>query len=345
MDYGEAILMAYKAGAELRNAEFGNQYTPVGKENECWVWANDLLENTDGEGIVAKHFPHSSREIGFQTIMSMYKEIIAGKGPIYQNFTQSPERVERLQEIGGANGEGNNLLVHLLKKGIDLSKERIEMKPSLSGHLSPIKTNLNCETTVPGLFAVGDAIFGGCAFQGTLPVGSHPGYPLPFAVVSGCLAGESSGRKAREVLKPECVKKKTINALRNEIFAPLKVKRGYSPYDGIHRIQEAVSPLKYNFVKTEARIKEALRMVDEVKENIPKLVAKDAHDVMRCCEVKSMAFCAELQYKAAHMRTETRGGHIREDYPEKDDKNWLRWIEIKREGEEMKFSKVPVPSD
>lgn len=338
MNYGEAILMAYKAGAELKNAEFGNQYTVVEKETETWAWANSLLENVDGERILPKHFPGSTREIGFQTIMAMYKEITAGKGPIFLNFIGHPELVEKLQEVGIAH----NLVLHSLKKGMDLSRERVEVKPALSAHLGPIKTDLNCETRVPGLYAIGDTNYGGCAFQGTQPSGSHHGYPLPFAVISGCTAGEVAGKKALRASKSEA-DTKGIKGLKEQIFSPLKVKGGYSPYDGIYQVQEVVSPLKYNFVRSGSRLEEALNKVDAVKRNIPKLAAEDVHEVMRCCQVKSMAFCAEAQHRAALMRTESRGAHIREDYPEKDDKNWLKWIEIKKENEEMKLRTVPVP--
>jgi succinate dehydrogenase / fumarate reductase flavoprotein subunit len=51
-----------------------------------------------------------------------------------------------------------------------------------------------------------------------------------------------------------------------------------------------------------------------------------------------MATCAETLYQASLMRTETRGTNIREDYPERDDKNWLKWInhqERRRENEAL----------
>jgi len=339
MNYGEAISMAYQVGAEFRNAEFGNQYTPVEKETETWCWGNHLLENANGEKILAKHFPDSTREIGFETVMAMYKEITEGRGPIYYSFVGNPEVIERMQEI---IGPAHNLVVHALKKGIDLSRERVEMKPCLSAHLGPIKTDLNCETTVPGLYAIGDANFGGCAFQGTLPAGSHPGYPLPFAVVSGCIAGERAGKKALKAPQPEA-NEKEVKRLKEEIMAPLKVKGGNSPYDGIHQIQEVISPLKYNFFKNESRLKEALGKIGGVRAGLSKLEAKDIHEVMRCHQVKSMALSAEMQYKAALMRTETRGGHIREDYSQRDDKNWLKWIIVRKEGEEMKLWTEPVP--
>ena len=122
------MLHGVSGRAEFRNAEFGNQYTPVEKETETWCWGNHLLENAKGEKILAKHFPDSAREIGFETILAMYKEITEGRGPIYYSFIGNPELIEQMQVI---ISPAVNLVVHALKKGIDLSRERVEMKPRL----------------------------------------------------------------------------------------------------------------------------------------------------------------------------------------------------------------------
>jgi succinate dehydrogenase/fumarate reductase flavoprotein subunit len=58
-----------------------------------------------------------------------------------------------------------------------------------------------------------------------------------------------------------------------------------------------------------------------------------------------MILCAELTYRAALMREESRGFHFREDYPKADDRNWLKWIILKQANGKVKLSKQPIPID
>ena len=54
---------------------------------------------------------------------------------------------------------------------------------------------------------------------------------------------------------------------------------------------------------------------------------------------------AEFNLRAALLRQESRGGHWREDFPNRDDKNWLKWIVIEDKDGEPEFSTEPVPID
>jgi len=65
----------------------------------------------------------------------------------------------------------------------------------------------------------------------------------------------------------------------------------------------------------------------------------------KCHEVRNMTLCAELTFRAALMRSESRGFHFREDFPERDDKNWLNWIVLKQGEGEMTISTQPIPID
>ena len=58
-----------------------------------------------------------------------------------------------------------------------------------------------------------------------------------------------------------------------------------------------------------------------------------------------MATCLEVVFNAALARTESRAYHHREDYPNRDDKNWLKWVIVKQEAGKTVLSTEPVPID
>ena len=101
--------------------------------------------------------------------------------------------------------------------------------------------------------------------------------------------------------------------------------------------------MKYNLRRSKERLEEALTKLEELKEKLNALQAKDPHYLSKCHEVRNMTLCAELTFRAALMRSESRGFHFREDFPKRDDKNWLKWIVIKQDKGEMTLSTKPIP--
>jgi succinate dehydrogenase / fumarate reductase flavoprotein subunit len=87
----------------------------------------------------------------------------------------------------------------------------------------------------------------------------------------------------------------------------------------------------------------ALGGIAEIKSRISNLAAGDPHELVRCQEARSMLTCAEILFRGSLIRTESRGTHQREDYPGRDDKNWLKWVMLRKEGGEMKLWTEAIP--
>jgi succinate dehydrogenase / fumarate reductase, flavoprotein subunit len=86
--------------------------------------------------------------------------------------------------------------------------------------------------------------------------------------------------------------------------------------------------------------------VQDVKERLPQVKAADPHYLVAAHDARNMVLSAELFYRTALERKESRGWFIREDYPERDDANWLKWINAAAsEGGEMRIWTEDVPLD
>jgi succinate dehydrogenase/fumarate reductase flavoprotein subunit len=78
---------------------------------------------------------------------------------------------------------------------------------------------------------------------------------------------------------------------------------------------------------------------------VPKMRAVDPHDLRNAHEVRNMVLGAEMMLRAALFRTESRGSFYREDYPRRDDENWLKWVVLKEDAGKMKLWTEPVPKE
>ena len=162
------------------------------------------------------------------------------------------------------------------------------------------------------------------------------------AVLAAVMAGPSIARYVKEAA-PVVADKGELARLKEGMFAPLNRKSGYSAAEAIRSIQDVVVPVKYSARRSKERLEEALSKVAKVQERIPELHANDPHGLCKCHEASFMALCAEMGFRAALARTESRGWHYREDYPERDDENWLKWVIVKKGEKGMEVSTEPIP--
>jgi succinate dehydrogenase/fumarate reductase flavoprotein subunit len=204
-----------------------------------------------------------------------------------------------------------------------------------------VRINTKCETNVPGLYAAGDA--SGTNFTG--PTYAALGSGMAGAAVTGYRAGQSAARFASEVEEPS-MSESDVARFRDTVNAPLQRESGFSTGHVLARVQQTILPYEVRMVMHEKRLQAALTMIEFFRDHfLPKLRAVDTHDLRKAHEVRNIMLGAEMQLRAALFRTESRGSFYREDYPHRDDKNWLKWVILKNEDGKMKLWTEPVPKE
>ena len=130
-----------------------------------------------------------------------------------------------------------------------------------------------------------------------------------------------------------------------KVYAPLKRESGHTAKEVIALVQAAMAPMEQSVYMKKERMEKAMAFVEKAREYAADLKAEDLHDLLACHEAEAMVLSAEMHYRASDMRKESRGWFLREDYPEMDNENWLKWIIVKNVDGEMTLSMRDVPID
>jgi len=344
---GDGIAAAYRAGAEMRNAEFGNFYDFVRKDNGHHVVGAQIFLNALGDNIYERYVSGQQPDHPLALLLGVEKEVNEGRGPVCVELSQLRERFSIQARWGEKRPNWGAFYEHQDSKipKYGQPSPRPEITLGFHGEFSPIKVDHEMKTSLAGLWAIGDTSWAGSAWPGAVPPPAKiRGSGYMNAVLSGRRAGPSAARSVPKAASPE-VDYGEVKRLKENMFAPMERNKGLLPDDVIQGIQEVIVPTKYNLRRRKDRMEEALSRVEKVQQKLPELWAKDGHGLGKCHEARSMTVCAEMNFRAALMRTESRGGHYREDYPERDDKNWLKWIIVKQKAGKMVLSTEPVPID
>jgi succinate dehydrogenase / fumarate reductase, flavoprotein subunit len=350
---GEGMAMAYRAGAQLMGAEFSSIYFHTikvldGKQlmiSPSFLYFN--LVNARGEKIMEKYFPETvlGRKPGEEKadnlllLDAMFREIETGFGPLYLDIAKlnlTPEEKKKVLSLPTPPGfkelySYSSFRLLKDKLGIDIEKKKVEVQPLFGGGSGTIRIDLKCRTTKKGLWAAGDAASLGSGWSGSR-LHMVGGTGIGFAAVSGFIAGKSAGEYAshKHLMEVDLATAKSVIEM---ILAPLTCDGSIKVAEVTHQIHQAVVPMKYNFKREAGRMQEALKLIEIAQMKLSKAGVRNFHELGLYYQAKSMALAAELTYKAAMLRRESRGQHIREDFPMRDDTNWRKWIIIEqREG-------------
>ena len=343
---GDGVAAAFRAGAELTNMEFCTAGNITVWERKGVVPGINMLQghgayfvNKRGERFMPKYDPILMERSLLHVICAAFcKEALEGRGPVYVDMRHfPPETFEKFSRVIPRT------MTFWRELGVDPSKQLLECTPhwavSSSSGQGGVKVDGKGGTNVAGLYAAG-AVTRSLA-QGIYAVG---GVATSSCNVMGYLAGENAAAYASEI-KGVTIEPEQIKNIQEERSLPLHVKNGVKPSDLFRRLAEVTTPAEYSMFKNERRITKVLSQIEKLKQDLPMLEASDSHELAKANEFKNQLLCSELVFRAALERKESRHYHYREDYPYRDDMEWLKLIVFKKENGNIIIRYEPLPID
>ncbi len=343
---GDGMALAYDAGAELIDMEFV-QFHPTGMiwppgvqgilVTEAVRGEGGTLTNKLGERFMKRYDPEkmdlSTRDVVARAI---YTEVREGRGTehggAYLDISQKPaEYVKRKLPS----------MYHqfLELADVDITKGPMEVGPTCHYMMGGIRVDAEtAESTVPGLFAAGEAAAG---LHGANRLG---GNSLSDLLVFGRRAGLAAAASAKSARSPSIDSAQVEEAAR-EMLQPFEQAGGDGPY-AVHRdLQEKMQSLVGIF-RVEDDLKRALTEIAMLKER----AASARVDGSRLFnpgwhlarDLKSMLTVVEAVTRSALARQESRGAHSRIDYPKTDPTWGKKHNVVIRDGPAMKLTQSPV---
>ncbi len=326
---GDGMAIAYRCGVPLKDMEFF-QFHPTGLVpsgiliSEAARGEGGYLRNKHGERFMEKYAPERM-ELAPRDVVAraMWKEIIEGRG---FEGEHGPYIALDLTHLGEEKIEERLPLIReaaMKFVGIDPVEEPLPVRPVAHYTMGGIHTNMLTETPVKGLFAAGEVAC--VSIHGANRLGSNS--------TAECLVfGRVAGEKAAEYAMRKELKHVSNDAYKEEekrVFDEFLGKSGdESPYQLKKELNEVMDKYFWIF-RTGEEMKEGVRRIKELKERYKNVEIVDKKrgfntDLTYAFEVGFMLDLAEVVAVSALARTESRGAHYRLDYPQRDDKNWLK---------------------
>lgn len=301
---GDGRAMAYRAGAELQNVEMRMQhagpkyYARFGQATWIGVFRDPHDKPigpfvTKPERLYGDITPEVSKNIFLE-----YAQ--AGKGPVFMDGRgMSQEDLDYM--MYWLPHEGNTPLInHMKEDGIDYLKHPVEFMTYDHGSGGRIVTNESAETSLKGLYAVGDELANG----------------VSNASVFGWISGEKAADYAKQADDPDL---KRINEMIDDkkALAEMILERKDGP--DWKEVNVALQQIMSDYAgvnRTDALLDTGLFHLRRLrKKALESMIAGNPHELGRSLEVLNMMDLGEMVFLTSRERKETRGLHIRPDYP------------------------------
>ena len=344
---GDGMALAYEAGAELMDMEFV-QFHPTGMVwppgvqgilvTEAVRGEGGILTNKLGERFMQRYDPEkmdlSTRDVVARAI---YTEVREGRGT----------------EHGGAYLDISGKPADYVKRklpsmyhqflelaDVDITRGPMEVGPTCHYMMGGVRVGAEtAESTVPGLFAAGEAAAG---LHGANRLG---GNSLSDLLVFGRRAGDAAAQHAA-TRGAGAIDPREVASAERELLAPFERAEGESPYALHHDLQQTMQDLVGIF-RNEQDLTRALAELGTLKQRAARVRVEGSRlfnpgwHLAR--DMVSMLTVSEAVTRSALARRESRGAHSRIDHPNLDPAWGKQNNVVVREGDAMKLAQTPLP--
>ncbi|MHC3468228.1 succinate dehydrogenase flavoprotein subunit [Streptomyces sp. 7R007] len=337
---GDGQAAVYRRGIPLEDMEFF-QFHPTG------IWRmgilltegargeGGILRNKDGERFMEKYAP-VMKDLASRDVVSrsIYTEIREGRGcgpegdHVYLDLTHLPP-----EQLDAKLPDITEFARTYL--GIEPYTDPIPIQPTAHYAMGGIPTNVEGEvladntTVVPGLYAAGEVAC--VSVHGANRLGTNSLLDINvFGRRAGIAAAEYS-QKADFVELPEDPESFVVGQIER-----LRSSTGTERVSVLRRELQETMDANVMVFRTEQTIKTAVEKIAELRERYKNVAIQDKGkrfntDLLEAIELGNLLDLAEVMAVSALARKESRGGHYREDYPNRDDVNFMRHTMAYRE--------------